>query len=71
MGADKKRSGIDIDFFISNEPYDDNITYQLAKAISEEMEMSLSDVLFVFGEWWILKTTNQKYGGIMQSGEKR
>ena len=66
----KKRSGIDIDFFISNEPYDDNITYQLANAISEEMEMSLSDVLFVFGEWWILKTTNQKYGGIMQSGGK-
>jgi hypothetical protein len=34
----KVRSGIDIDFFISSEPYDD-ITFTLAQAVSEEMEM--------------------------------
>ena len=58
----RKRSGIEVDYFISNEPYDDNITYLLAGAISEEMNVPLDKVLFLFGEWWILKTTKEKYG---------
>ena len=64
----KERSGVDIDYFISNEPYDDDITYRLAGAVSEEMEMPVSDVLHAFGEWWILKTGKEKYGGLMQAG---
>ena len=40
----KKRSGVDIDFFISNEPYDDRITYQLASAISAELDIPLDQV---------------------------
>jgi hypothetical protein len=63
-----KRSGVEVDFFISNEPYDDAITYQLAGAIAAELQIPLADVLFVFGEWWILKTTQEKYGGLMRSG---
>ena len=66
--AIKERSGIDIDFFISNEPYNDDVTYKLAGAISEEMKMPLSDVLFAFGEWWILKTTKEKYSGLLEAG---
>ena len=64
----KTRSGIEVDYFISNEPYDDKITYLLAGAISEEMDVPLDQVLFLFGEWWILKTTIEKYGGLMHSG---
>jgi Haem-NO-binding len=64
----KEKSGIDVDFFISTEPYDDDITYQLAGAISEEMTIPVHDVLFAFGEWWVLKTARQKYGGMMESG---
>jgi len=64
----KERSGIDVDFFISNEPYDDSLTYQLAGAVSEEMNMPVSEVLQAFGEWWILKTGMEKYGGLMQAG---
>jgi hypothetical protein len=63
-----EKSGVDIDFFISNEPYDDQITFQLAGAVSEVMEMPLSDVLKAFGEWWILKTSKEKYGGLMEAG---
>lgn len=33
--AIKEKSGVDVDFFISNEPYDDEITYKLAGAASE------------------------------------
>lgn len=66
--AVKKRSGVDVDYFLSNEPYDDAITYQLARAVSEEMNMPVEKVLEAFGEWWILKTGQEKYGGLMQAG---
>jgi hypothetical protein len=64
----KRQSGTDIDFFISNEPYDDAITYDLAIGISKVMNISLEAVLFTFGEWWILNTTKNKYGGLLKSG---
>lgn len=63
-----EKSGIEEDFFISSEAYDDDITFKLAQAVSQEMEMSLKDVLVAFGEWWVVKTTKEKYGGLMQSG---
>ncbi|WP_298223970.1 heme NO-binding domain-containing protein [Flavobacterium sp.] len=66
--AIKQRSGIDIDFFISSEPYDDDVTFKLAVAVSEEMNMTVGDVLIAFGEWWVIKTTSEKYTGLMQSG---
>lgn len=62
------RSKIEEDFFISSEPYDDDITFKLAIALSEEMGMPLSDVLVAFGEWWVVRTTKEKYGGLMESG---
>jgi hypothetical protein len=64
----RERSGIDEDFFISSEPYDDAITYQLAQAVGEEMDMTLSQVLIAFGEWWVIKTTKERYAGLMESG---
>ncbi len=66
--AIREKSGIDVDFFISNEAYDDEITFQLAIAVSEEMNMSIGDVLIAFGEWWIIKTTKEKYSDLMESG---
>ena len=64
----KKQSGVDVDFFLSNEPYDDAITYQLAVAAAEVLKMSLDDVLIAFGEFWVLHTGKQKYGALMESG---
>lgn len=63
-----EKSGVDVDFFISNEPYDDAITFKLAIAVSEVMEIPVSGVLQAFGEWWILKTSKEKYGGLMEAG---
>lgn len=68
--AIKKRSGVDIDFFLSSEVYDDDITYQLAGAASEELNISVTDVLNAFGEWWILRTGHEKYGGLIEAGGK-
>ena len=64
----KVSSDIDVDFFISNEPYDDDITYKLANAVSKEMNISLSDVFITFGEYWVLKTGKEKYGSLMEAG---
>ena len=64
----KEKSGVDVDIFISNEPYDDDITYKLAGTVSEEMGMTISEVLSAFGEWWILRTGKERYGYRMESG---
>jgi hypothetical protein len=66
--AVKERSGVDIDYFISIEPYDDDITFLLANAVAEEMSMTIGDVLRAFGEWWVLHTTRTKYSGMMEAG---
>lgn len=63
-----EKSSIEEDFFISSEAYDDDITFKLAGAVADEMNMSLSDVLVAFGEWWVMKTTKDKYSGLMESG---
>ena len=63
-----EKSGIEEDFFISGEAYDDAITFKLAQAVSEEMNMTIQEVLIAFGEWWVVKTTKEKYGGLMESG---
>jgi hypothetical protein len=64
----KETSGVDIDYFISNEPYDDDITFKLAMAVAEVMSLSIRDVLRAFGEWWVLHTGKQKYSGLMEAG---
>jgi hypothetical protein len=75
FGADdweavKEKSGVDVDFFLSNEPYDDDITYKLASAAAEVLGLSVGQVLNAFGEWWVLKTGKEKYGGLMAAGGK-
>lgn len=64
----KEKSGIKVDFFLSNEPYPDENTYKLAGAASEVLNISLQDVLIAFGEYWVLKTGQQHYGSLMQAG---
>ena len=64
----KESSGIDVEYFMSNEPYDDDITYKLAEAVSKEMNISLCDVFITFGEYWVLKTGKEKYGSLMEAG---
>ena len=64
----KESSGIDVEFFMSNESYDDDITYKFAEAVSTEMNISLSDVFITFGEYWVLKTGKEKYGSLMEAG---
>ncbi len=66
--AVKERSGVEVDYFLSNEPYDDDITYKLAGAASEVLGIPVGQVLNAFGEYWILRTGKEKYGGLMEAG---
>lgn len=73
FGADKweeakRKSGVKEDYFISNQTYEDEITFDLVVSIAEVLEISTSDVLKAFGEWWILKTGRERYGTLMESG---
>lgn len=75
FGADeweavKEKSGVDVDFFLSNEPYDDALTYRLAGAAAEVLGITLGQVLNEFGEYWVLRTGKEKYGGLMEAGGK-
>lgn len=68
--AIKKRSGVAVDFFISNEAYNDDVMYALAGAASAELDIPISDVMHALGEWWILKTGKEKYGSLLTAGGK-
>ena len=64
--AVKQRSAVEADFFISNEATMTRSRRLLATAVSEEMNMPLSDaVMTAFGEWWIVETGKEKHGGLM------
>lgn len=64
----KQRSGLDYDYFVSNESYDDNITYELVGSASEILDISPEEVLRAFGEYWILRTGYERYGDLMKAG---
>ncbi|ANQ52330.1 heme NO-binding domain-containing protein [Flammeovirga yaeyamensis] len=63
-----KKSGVDIELFAGNEIYDDKITFDLAIAASEVLELPLSDVLVAFGKYWVLTTAKKHYGSLMDTG---
>lgn len=63
-----KRSGIQETHFISNESYEDEITFELVAAASEVLKLKSEDVLEAFGKYWVLNTGYQKYGDLMKAG---
>jgi len=63
----KSRAGVDVDVFMSNEPYPDEITYRLVGAASEVLNLPAEQVLEAFGEHWVLHTARDAYGGLLQA----
>ena len=39
--------------FVSMKTYDDDVTYRLVAAASEELDMTPEQVLTAFGEYWV------------------
>ena len=66
----KERAGVDVDVFISNEGYPDEITYQLVGAASAVLKLPPEKILEAFGEHWVLHTAQEGYGGLIQAAGK-
>lgn len=66
----KAKAGIDVDVFMSNEGYPDDITYALVAAASEVLGTPAGKILEAFGEHWILHTAQEGYGALLRAGGK-
>lgn len=64
----RQHAGIEVDFFISTEPYDDEITYKLAVSASEVLKMDIGKIMVALGEYWVLEVGRAKYGDLMEAG---
>lgn len=64
----KAKAEVDIDIFIANEGYPDEITYRLATAAAETLSLPIEQVLHAFGEHWILEVGSKSYSGMMEAG---
>ena len=72
FGADqwqavKEKAGVDVDVFLSNEGYPDELTYNLVSAASEVLGLPAREILIDFGEHWVFNTARQGYGSILEA----
>lgn len=63
----KTAAGVETEVFITNEAYDDAITYRLVVAASEILRVQASQILETFGRYWILKTAAEGYGDLLRA----
>ena len=61
----KAKAGVDVDVFMSNESYPDDVTYRLVGAASEVLGVLADKILEAFGEHWVLHTARDAYGGLL------
>lgn len=63
----KAKAGVETEVFISNEGYDDRVTYDLVAAASEVLDQPADLILHAFGEHWILHTGREGYGALFEA----
>ena len=61
-----KRAGFFEEDFLGMSPYPDQLTYDLVKHTSEELNVEPAKVLELFGEYWILYTAEGGYSEIIR-----
>ncbi len=61
------KAGLENDVFLSMEPYDDAITYNLVGAASEILELAPEEVLHAFGKYWVLEVAKKNYAELMKA----
>ncbi|MFN8495809.1 MAG: heme NO-binding domain-containing protein [Caldilineaceae bacterium] len=67
----KTKASLDIEAFVSMEPYPDEVTYKLVDAASHVLKLPAEMVLMTFGEYWTLYTAKEGYGELLKmSGHK-
>jgi len=66
--AAKEKSEVEVDFFISQEIYEDAITHKLIAAVADLVQLQPQVIYFAMGEWWMVYTLREKYDGLIESG---
>jgi hypothetical protein len=61
------QAGLDIEVFVSNEAYPDEVSYKLVDAATDVLGISASEFLIGLGEHWVLKTGIDHYGPLLRS----
>jgi hypothetical protein len=64
--AIRQEAAVDIEAFVSMEPYADAVTYQLVTAASKVLGLSAETILITFGEYWTLYTAREGYGELLR-----
>ena len=62
-----QRSGVPDDSFLAMQSYDDDVTYKLAQACADEMQIDLGDALRAFGVHWVENTVAKQYETLMRA----
>ncbi len=62
----KQKAEVEIDVFLSMEGYPDDVTHRLVKAASVVLNLSPSEIMQAFGEFWVQYTSEEGYGEMME-----
>lgn len=62
----RARSGVNDAFFVSLEPYPDDLTYRLVGAAAEELGVKVESFLEDFGRFWIEYALRTSYGPLLR-----
>lgn len=63
----KRQAGVDVDYFLTNEAYPDEMTYRLVGAASAVLQAPADALLQAFGVHWVTQTAARGYGQLMQA----
>lgn len=66
----KQTAGADMDMFMSNESYPDELTYKLVSSASGVLGAPAETILEAFGEHWVLHTAVEGYGSLLGAAGK-
>ncbi|QSJ15362.1 heme NO-binding domain-containing protein [Nostoc sp. UHCC 0702] len=61
----KKKAELELETFLRMETYPDDLTHKLVKATSEVVDLTPTEVMQAFGEYWIQYTGKAGYGAMM------
>lgn len=63
----KGEAGVEVDVFITNAGYPDQVTYRLMAAASTILGRPAPELLEAFGVHWVLGTAREGYGDLMEA----
>ena len=63
----KSRAGVDVDVFVSNDAYPDEVSFQLVGAAAEVLGVPARSILEDFGRHWILCTASEGYAELLDA----